>query len=331
MFLIRYDHLGAARYGEWRVKKLLDNLICNPLEVIQDFGALGVAIFFLISGFLAYNSQEHKVHKMSESLLKKLKRLFIPLLGGMIICFAVLKVYEKFFGNTYWSGFSIKEWLECTLLINYVKGTPNVINGVLWYLVPLIVFYILINTIQTFIKNDVFFILIYGIILIVIIGLFPNFNSLTPFAYMPLFGTIVYLFFEKDWRFTKTIFSLRYIYCLMVLSFKMFLPGYYSGNNYLVSFIYGFLLFSICVSIESRFKKPVAIIDFFSKISYSFYIMHSIIGGFAMTILEMKGINFSVCFVVGVTVSVVASYINWNLFENKLFKLLNRRKNNERN
>ena len=40
----------------WIVKKIIDFFFAVPLDIIQDFGAFGVSLFFLLSGFLfTYN------------------------------------------------------------------------------------------------------------------------------------------------------------------------------------------------------------------------------------------------------------------------------------
>ena len=56
LVMILYDHLGGFYNPNWIVKKIIDFFFAVPLDIIQDFGAFGVSLFFLLSGFLfTYN------------------------------------------------------------------------------------------------------------------------------------------------------------------------------------------------------------------------------------------------------------------------------------
>ena len=58
--MILYDHVGAMRNSEWSVKGIMDFLFCIPLKIIQEFGALGVSLFYLITGFLFFHTNPYK-------------------------------------------------------------------------------------------------------------------------------------------------------------------------------------------------------------------------------------------------------------------------------
>lgn len=47
------------------------------------------------------------------------------------------------FRETYWSQFSIRQWIESLTLVCYLKSQPDVINGTTWFLIPLFMFYLL--------------------------------------------------------------------------------------------------------------------------------------------------------------------------------------------
>ena len=70
VMMILYDHIGGLRNPEWIVKRGIDYFVTVPLNIIQDFGALGVSIFFLISGLLfTYNANfENPVKKRVASI-----------------------------------------------------------------------------------------------------------------------------------------------------------------------------------------------------------------------------------------------------------------------
>ena len=47
LVMILYDHLGGFYNPNWIVKKIIDFFFAVPLDIIQDFGAFGVSLFFL--------------------------------------------------------------------------------------------------------------------------------------------------------------------------------------------------------------------------------------------------------------------------------------------
>ena len=49
LVMILYDHLGGFYNPNWIVKKIIDFFFAVPLDIIQDFGAFGVSLFFLLS------------------------------------------------------------------------------------------------------------------------------------------------------------------------------------------------------------------------------------------------------------------------------------------
>ena len=68
LVMILYDHLGGFYNPNWIVKKIIDFFFAVPLDIIQDFGAFGVSLFFLLSGFLfTYNGN----YKNEARLLKR--------------------------------------------------------------------------------------------------------------------------------------------------------------------------------------------------------------------------------------------------------------------
>ena len=61
MFLVMWPHLTELINPQWQVLAGVQWLINRPLHIIQNFGALGVCYFLLISGFLLNKSTEGPV------------------------------------------------------------------------------------------------------------------------------------------------------------------------------------------------------------------------------------------------------------------------------
>ena len=138
MVSVAWPHLVANMNPEWPVLHLVQWMINRPLHLIQNFGALGVSIFFVISGFLAAENLEQS----GKFLKKKFIRIYIPVLSSMFAFCVFIKLFEFVGYTSYWSQFSNLEWLFSATLWNYLSGRTDAVNGVLWYLVPQFLFFI---------------------------------------------------------------------------------------------------------------------------------------------------------------------------------------------
>ena len=52
MCLVTWPHMSVNLNSEWFPIQIVQWIFTRPLHIIQNFGALGVCIFYLISGFL---------------------------------------------------------------------------------------------------------------------------------------------------------------------------------------------------------------------------------------------------------------------------------------
>lgn len=67
VILILWCHLVGMRTDTWIGKKAISFVFTEPLHIIQNFGALGVSIFFIISGFLMGMSIDSECSKRAAS------------------------------------------------------------------------------------------------------------------------------------------------------------------------------------------------------------------------------------------------------------------------
>lgn len=317
---VAYNHLGAMRHPEWAVTRLLQFLLNRPLNLVQNFGALAVCMFFLISGFLAAGGLTKKrlsLRDLSGFLWRRGKRIFLPLGVCMAAGFATVKLYSALLGReTCFSGFTKWDWLRSALLLNQWQGLPDYVNGALWYLLPLLVFYLLYavavwlsgkhNTAGGILAFD----LIYGIAM-AYISRVPWFN-LFPFAIMPLFGAILRLKFQEkiSFRSCSALFAVNWV--LMITAFYTLAPNFYGLELYLVSFAFCVLIFLVMALLDDRIPAPSRVWTLLSGISYEFYCIHCVVGGFSMWLLELGGVPTTLA----VTVSVLLSAVwGWGCHE----------------
>lgn len=68
LVMILYDHLGGFYNPNWIVKKIIDSFFAVPLDIIQDFGAFGVSLFFCLVVFCLHITE---IIKMKQKRLLK--------------------------------------------------------------------------------------------------------------------------------------------------------------------------------------------------------------------------------------------------------------------
>lgn len=327
--MIVYDHLAGMRNPEWVTNKIVDNIICRPLNIIQSFGAFGVSLFYLISGFLLMNSN---VSDKSEgkTALMKIGRIYLSSLvafAGFGLCIWGL----DHFIDTYWSQYKIEDWLLSASLIGYFKGTGEVINGTTWFMLPLFLFYVLgvwlrkdmeRNYTRSFLKVECFCtFLLLGLILgkrifqveVPISGYFP-------FVFIPLTGVLFYGIFVQKVRLWRGVMLFIVNYGLLVIALKELNYGYYEENPYLISYIYGCSLFLLFLIGEHHFNSNKAL-GIANKLGLPIYLLHMTWGSLCMTFLEGK-IPFGVSLLLSVSVVVGLAWIHERFVDRKLAKWL---------
>lgn len=144
MIFVAWPHLTANLNPVWGPLSFIQWLINRPLHITQNFGALGVSIFFLISGFLASTPSRRTLKSPTSYFFYKLTRLIIPLWGAMFFFFLFVKLFELLFNySSWWSQFSVLDWVKSATLYPHFTDSIDLVNGALWYLVPLILFFLL--------------------------------------------------------------------------------------------------------------------------------------------------------------------------------------------
>lgn len=317
LFMILYDHLGGFYNPNWIVKKVIDFFFAVPLDIIQDFGAFGVSLFFLISGFLFMYNGNYK--NETKKTLKKLLKTYL----GCLIAFLLFYIIQKLtwiINTTYWSQFSIKQWIESATLIGYFTGYGDVINGTTWFLIPLFLFYLVrIGYAWNYEKtkpeyNFVFLEMIVLLIMILLNKLHLLVSSKLVFVYMPLAGMLLGEVFRKEKRISSFwgILLLVVNYMLMASWFWVFAREYHDTYCYFVSFIYSVFLIVIFAILKERFKKS-QMMEYFCRISLSVYLMHMTFGSFLLTLFSYISMPFSLSFILTIIAIFLISYIHMNV------------------
>lgn len=318
VLMIVYDHLGAFRNPTWIVKKIIDFFFAIPLNIIQDFGALGVSLFFLISGFLfSYKADFNQIYFKNA---KRISKIYLTNISAFII-FWFFNMLCTRFHSTYWSQFSLKQWIESATLAGYFSGNGDVINGTTWFLIPLFLFYILCMIYAPLYKryriNSIYLInLLLGVLLYIFYIFHSPLTSYLCFTLIPIYGMIIGELFKKQNSSQKkqTLTALLINWIIMIISFYQFNTTYYKESLYLVSIVYACLLLIVFVLLEKLFE-PCKWIDFICRISLSIYVLHMTFGSFLMQLLVDWQFNFTVAFIITFCIIIFISYIHSTFIE----------------
>ena len=143
--LVVWDHLGATwpeyEGKTWAVVKYVREGINTPFGIIQDFGWLGVSIFFLVSGFIITHVAQRETR--TSFGVKRAFRILPPLWAsiGLILLLDWVLTVIHVAGSE--GTFTFGQVLRSMVLLNYFLPSLATINGVGWTLAIEVVFYFL--------------------------------------------------------------------------------------------------------------------------------------------------------------------------------------------
>lgn len=282
--LVVYDHL-LARWPEKNAIALpailfIQKYVNQPLGIIQDFGWLGVSIFFLVSGFIITHVSLRETP--FEFVIKRIFRIY-PLL----VIATILSAWINSKQNLTASSSSI---LTNIFLINYWIHPHIILVATAWTLAIEIIFYGF-TFLQMLAKlgplaRIVSAQLAVGGILMFARSMGDNFFLFSASAaYMPylITGQIFYFMLHKR------SLNLPVSILLLIATYVETLYGISSihttfspiQNSYLLSFIYAIFIFLIGYFNNEKLR-PNRIVNALADTSYPLYLFHVAIGYFIL-------------------------------------------------
>lgn len=256
-----------------------------------NFGATGVAIFFLVSGFVIPFSIEK--NKPSEFLIARFFRIFPTYLIGLIVSLTVVWLSGKFWGKQFlWNKETI---ISNAFLYFNMVGLPTV-DLINWTLVIEVKFYFLAALLSTaIIQGKTIPLFIFSIFNLIFAW---KIKAITDFIGSPIINTsihnlivdfiyieymIIGIFFHYA---IKSRISTLKLIILSVVQLSIFTATWGGGGDSNLSdqfpmvtlnYYYGFIIFGVAYIFREKFK-PTRWIDWLADISYPLYIIHSLIG-----------------------------------------------------
>lgn len=315
--LVVYDHLAAAWPDQtersWIVTRQIRRYVSEPLGIIQDFGFLGVAIFFLVSGFIITHVAQRE--SRFQFAVKRILRIYPPLIASIIVIAGVTAIQGR-------DLYDIGDYLRAFTLVNYFQEPQIVINGVAWTLVVEMLFYSAVFLAMPLIKGhpQIGNLTILAVVAAVIwqARAFGStfFLFAASVAYLPylLLGQLVYLRWVR--RITVIEYAVLTLGTYLVAVFGIrrihtaFLPA---DNSYMISVGFAFVIFIGALAFEERIRMP-RFLAFTSDVSYSLYLLHGVIGYLVLD--ELVGrIPFTAALFVAVSSGLAVAWLSHRVVE----------------
>ena len=266
-----------------------------------NYGAFGVALFFLVSGFVIPFTLE-KSHPLTFFVAR-----FFRIFPTYVVCLALGLLAVKASGH-YWGRsfpWDLKTVVSNMLLIHEYIGLPSV-DLVNWSLVIELCFYVVAAILAPVIrKGRLLPILFFG--LVSIAANFIGSNAIHEMAMRMVF--IGYMFIGTFfWYAITNRINFRTLVVASLLQFAMFAFAWsfsIRADQYPVitlNYLYALIVFALLFAFR-HLLQPNRLLDFMADISYPFYIMHSLIGYSIIRFLIDQGVPFyrgsffALCFV----------------------------------
>lgn len=254
--------------------------ITEPLGIIQDFGWLGVCLFFLISGFIITHVAQRESRR--EFLIKRVFRIY-PLLT-LAVLLALL------FSPSLRSLASLKTIALNVSLLNYFFYPQIIFVKVAWTLVIEVLFYVLMLGLYALRRRPEHLVSLELFFVLAVITLAHSWGTsffllAAAVAYLPylIVGQLFYFgLYAKKLQLIS--FSVLLIAALGITLYGLqkihtqFLPV---ENSYISSFGWAVVIFLLGLLFNSRLSAP-SLFKYLAYMSYTIYLLHGIVGDAAL-------------------------------------------------
>jgi len=299
-------------------------------------GAVGVNVFFILSGFILFYNYHDKKVNFVEFILKRLAKIYPVYLAGFVVCFLVVEFMhikvDNFFEVMMMNLLLVQSYLPKFSMQWYGGGSWSISTEFFFYLC----FPLLLNFILKLSKTQIFIFLFLSFFCSVFTGILLNLKMIDfqlSYSFPPsriwefIIGMLTAALVVKHkvtinnlLILAVAIFSIYYYY---YIGYKLL--GYVIQNIILVP-----LMITILISVSTRKKHVLSFLgnrffEYLGKVSYSFYIVQIPI----MILLEknigFKIYNTSITFSLIFFTNLLGAIILYHIIESPLHQFLNKK------
>ncbi len=298
------------------------HFVVGPIDFVHDelvlnffgYGKYGVQLFFVISGFIipwSLNNKKYQIQSYFKFLVKRLIRLEPPYLFSIVLVLLLYALRYYFLNEVDARTFSVKQvMLHVGYFIPFFENY-HWINEVYWTLAIEFQFYIFIGFAYFALSSDNFFIRLASFTTLLLLH-FIGSDQFLPY-WLPVFLLGNMLFLLKKNIIMRTEYYILSIICLLFILVFMGIPVLVSSLIPVIAIMY--------------FEKFNSIIGaWLGKMSYSIYLVHTIVGSAAINVLShhvSSSLGIFLVIIVGVISTILFSYITYLLVEKKSQKYSN--------
>jgi peptidoglycan/LPS O-acetylase OafA/YrhL len=292
-----------------------------PLHLYQGLGHLGVAIFFLISGYIISMSAE-KDDRIS-FFVKRILRIFPALIFAVVLT-GLLGWLLNSYGYMSMPGSqvsSLREIIGAAFLYDQIFIGKNVVLTTTWTLLLEVIFYTLVAVLYTTFKIRpatsiliMIFLPFAAAQLQAELGLPSLLVIYLPYISLFTIGRATYLLNTN--RIDLGQFAVLTALTIMIyIQLSEFVnPGYlFTKTETIPAYTY---LQAMLIFWGALLSKPwdSKVLSFLADISYSLYLLHIPVGMFTLILLH-EVVPYELSLLLAVSLSIFASYLSWKYIE----------------
>lgn len=266
--LVVYCHLFGYRAPPGSFPAWLALEVETPLGIIWHFGYMGVALFFIVSGFVIAHVAQGETRPAF--VLKRLFRIYPPYLATLAFALAV-----------YWTaGWSMDVDAKMLGLEASLVGSSFTINGPTYTLVIELMFYALAAAILPWFRyRPILTVLVIAIVpsvachvLAAMFEMGAAFTRLVGYiGHVPAFAVGAALYYLWAGRVGAVPSVGLVVLALAAFGWSTASPG--MGYSFLISLGYATLLFCAAMATSEKVRIPRAV-AWVGAVSYSIYLIH---------------------------------------------------------
>ena len=305
------------------VTRIEDILLKIMTETNINFGALGVSIFFLISGFCLMITLDRSEKILTKIfLLKKLLRLYPVYIAGFGIGTVLFLIYTEAAGTEF--KYTVLDCFMQITLTGRLFGFAS-IDGLVWTLEVQLLFYILAYVLYRFnLLDNPIQILKVSFCILLLKFIFANtgvyffvvLSEMIPSLFIMFIGICCYKCYSEKWSIGETL----------GLTVLLFFAYSVTQSITAVSYFVGLLLFITMMFADKYYQngKQSKLLGFISQISYSLYASHSLISYNLLSVFNHWGVYPTAASFIVLSVEFIAAIALYYLVEKPSARLMSR-------